>query len=676
MKKLVVWGFLLCMLTTALSISSLAAEQTYVYDFNETAGAMWSSTSQRSLNRSYKVFIDGGEAQTYSMYILTSGIGGKLRVYSPEMEFDTGACTSAELTMECWHLDGNDPEFDIKIYYSTDKGATWEGELPITVTKTEKRAVVTVDSSLTGPVYEITTGNICDAVKDKVITNLKIVPFGSVASVGAFRFTHLNIVTKGDAITMKQAANIDMAADKEPVVTYVPEINDSPVIQNMIDKTPAGGEVTIGVNPRTGDRNWEIGQPISVPSDITVYIDNATLRLADGVFCNIFHSANAYAERMTAEEQEKNIKIIGKGSAVLDGGKHNGKTEKTAGYPDIVQNTFIFFRNVDGFEVKNLTMKDSRYWANTYIFCENGIIEDITFDARNTAPNQDGIDLRIGCNNITINNIYGVTGDDTIALTALLHRVDTRWMVEGKDTAIHHVDISNVRAMCAGGHGVIRLLAQDGNKIYDVNIDNVYDLSIDEGGPRCAGLLRIGEHGYATVKQNEPGDIDRVTVSNVTSRAKFAVYVGTENVTWEHLKIRDVKAVEGSVAGGKISLDDMPSIDIDAETTEKVEDTTPESIVPENEKDLEGVLADLETVLVELEEVIAEYSDSLSDAEKNAILNDIDRINKAIAELNSLMGNNVGSDEVGCGSAMTVGAIASMCLSGACIAIIARKKKD
>ncbi len=593
MRKIISGLLLFCLLLPVFSVGSLADEQTYVYSFNEVAGAMWSSTSVRPLNRSYTVSIDGGEAKPFSMWILSSEMGDSLRVYSPEMELDTSACTSAELSMECWRIEGNDPDLAVRVFYSTDHGTTWT-ILPTVVTKTERTAVASGVGPC--PVYTVATDNICELVKDQVITNMKIIPFEGVNSIGAFRITDLTIQTVGAKVTMKQSVTIDISADKESVEEYVPEINDSPTIQKMIDDAPVGGEVTIGVNPRTGDGNWEIGQPISLPSDITVYIDNATLRLADDVFCNIFYSETAFDEHLTVEQEQKNIRIIGKGNAVLDGGKHNGKTETTAGVPDIVKNTFVFFRNVDGFEVKNLTMKNSRWWANTYVFCENGIIENITFDARNTAPNQDGIDLRIGCNNITINNIYGVTGDDTIALTALLHKFDTRWQVEGKDTEIHHVTITNVRALCSGGHGVIRLLAQDGNKVRDITIDTVYDLSIDNGGPRCGqGLIRIGESGYSTIKQNEPGDIDRVTVSNVTSRANSAVYVGTKNVTWEHLAIHNIKTIEGTVVGGEISLSDMPvtilygDIDEDGEVTAKDALMALKYVVGKNALDEDGI---------------------------------------------------------------------------------------
>ena len=55
----------------------------------------------------------------------------------------------------------------------------------------------------------------------------------------------------------------------------------------------------------------------------------------------------------------------------------------------------------------------------TFIYCRYGTITDIKFDCSNDAPNQDGIDLRLGCNNIEISDISGAAGDDAVALTAL-----------------------------------------------------------------------------------------------------------------------------------------------------------------------------------------------------------------------------------------------------------------
>ncbi len=331
----------------------------------------------------------------------------------------------------------------------------------------------------------------------------------------------------------------------------------SSIIQNMVDKASSGGTVTIGANPQSGERLWIIDKPISLHSDITVIIDDAVLRLADGVFCNIFYSEGAYepAGALGTDAPVRNIKIIGKGNAEFDGGTHNGKTERTVGSPEIIGNTFLFFRNVCGFEISGIKMSNSRWWASTCIFCENGVIKNITFDSRNNAPNQDGIDLRIGCNNIEIKDIRGATGDDTVALTALSGRFDSRWLVRGRPTDIHDIKIKDINARCLGGHGVIRLLAQDGNRIYNVNIENVYDLSIDVGGEKCRqGLIRVGENGYTSIKQNEAGDISNVHISHVTSRAVSAIYSGSDNVILgEYIFCDDIVAKEGVEFGGTLA---------------------------------------------------------------------------------------------------------------------------
>ncbi len=337
----------------------------------------------------------------------------------------------------------------------------------------------------------------------------------------------------------------------------IPELcmaDDSAFIQALVDRAGSGGTVTIGINPRTGDQSWEVRNAIMLPSDITVVIDGATVKLGDGAFCNVFCSSGAYDSSMAAGDVRKNIKIIGRGGATLDGGAYNGKSEATAGFPNITQNCFIVMRNVEGFEVSGLTLKNSRYWASVFWFCREGKIENITFYSANTAPNQDGIDVRIGCKNIDIKDIFGVTGDDTVALTALSHPMDRAFFVEGKDANIENITVANVNALCQGGHGVIRLLAQDGNQIKNVTIDGVYDASIAQGGPRCTqGLIRIGETGYSTLMPNVAGDIDSITVKNVISRANSAVYSGSENVTKEYLTVSNITAVEGTGFGGTLA---------------------------------------------------------------------------------------------------------------------------
>lgn len=95
--------------------------------------------------------------------------------------------------------------------------------------------------------------------------------------------------------------------------------HDSLTIQTAIDRACERNENKIvipRVNARTGETLWELQETIVLPSDFTLILDNCHLRMADGVYCNMFCNKNAYAEE---GEEQKNIAIIGIGNVVLDG---------------------------------------------------------------------------------------------------------------------------------------------------------------------------------------------------------------------------------------------------------------------------------------------------------------------------------------------------------------------
>lgn len=338
--------------------------------------------------------------------------------------------------------------------------------------------------------------------------------------------------------------------------------DDSDYIQNLIDTAVPDDSgikvVTIPkVNPcdSAGGSVYQIGKAIELSSNVTVKLDNCTLRLNDGVLCNVFISKGCYDKSMTTAQELKNISIIGIGNATIDGGKHNGVTEKTATSPDgfstVRYNTSIFFRNVNGFTVSGITIKEPRYWGMTFIYCRNGEISDIRFDCSNDAPNQDGIDLRLGCNNIKISNINGAAGDDAVALTALSIASDLYFKVQGKDGNIHDVSITDVKATSVGGHGIIRLLCHHGNKVYNIDIKNIEDI----GTNHVYGVLRIGDNNYAgTGTQMAYGDIHSVTIDGVISNGKMAILAPNSNVTTDHVTYKNV--TQKYAGGGLTNLKD------------------------------------------------------------------------------------------------------------------------
>ena len=309
--------------------------------------------------------------------------------------------------------------------------------------------------------------------------------------------------------------------------------DDSASIQNAVDaaaKSGSGKVVIPAWNVRTGRPGWTLSRAVLLPGDMTVVIDNARLVLADDVYANFFRSANTWTEKgCTTNGTLRNIRIIGQGTAVLDGGKANDLNESTSckdGRPHVRANCPILFQNVVDFEVRNLTIENHRYWGTCFCFCRRGRISDLHFIARYDRRNQDGINLRDGCRDIAIANISGQTGDDMIALSGIDRpRTDgyNCW-VEGLSPDICHVTISNVSgaAVC---HPLIALRNHNGTRLYDIAIDNVVDTPFEVP---CKGMdmrryaiMRIGNGIYWSSRKSTLGETSRITVRGV--RCSYSV---------------------------------------------------------------------------------------------------------------------------------------------------------
>lgn len=292
------------------------------------------------------------------------------------------------------------------------------------------------------------------------------------------------------------------------------------------------------LNAVSGKQIWIIEKTILLPSDMTVILSNCHLRMADGVICQMFSNSNDLSDiGNTIEGEQRNIRIIGEGNAILDGGEENPVNEVTGkknGLPSVRNNVTIGLHNVSGFVLDNFTIRDQRWWAIRCIFADSGRISNLHFELTNRVAkyarwrNQDGIDLRIGCHDVVIENITGETGDDVIALTALSRKGGSDYgdIVAGKSTEIHHVCIDRIFAFC-NFCAIIRLLSQQGNKIHDVSISNVFDTSRYGQTARVQMALRIGEDGYhqSADDRGKPGDIYNISVSNIHTRAASVIHL-------------------------------------------------------------------------------------------------------------------------------------------------------
>ena len=307
---------------------------------------------------------------------------------------------------------------------------------------------------------------------------------------------------------------------------------DSETIQNAVNYASENdlGRVTIPrFNERTGKTVWDIEKAIILPGHMTVVLEDAHLRLADGVFDNVFRSANWMTpEGKTLEGELSDIRILGTGRALIDGGIHNGLVEQMhrddpVKYPRLSVNLFIFLVNVRDFEISGIQFIESRWWSICCIYCRFGRIANLDFKMYGTSENQDGIDLRVGCEHILIENITGITGDDTVALTALPNDdlvPETALHVEGKRPDIHDVIIRNVMSSSHGCY-LLRLLCEDGAKIYNVLADGLYDTGRSISG----GIVSIGISSTYFVKDHarRMGDFTNITLRNLSTNAQQAI---------------------------------------------------------------------------------------------------------------------------------------------------------
>ena len=106
--------------------------------------------------------------------------------------------------------------------------------------------------------------------------------------------------------------------------------SDSESIQNAVNYAVDSGlkKVVIPrINQRTGESIWNIEKSIILVSGIEIILDNCKLRQADGVFDNVFRSHLVNEDAREPSAQLCDVRIVGKGNAVIDGGVHNGITE-------------------------------------------------------------------------------------------------------------------------------------------------------------------------------------------------------------------------------------------------------------------------------------------------------------------------------------------------------------
>ena len=312
---------------------------------------------------------------------------------------------------------------------------------------------------------------------------------------------------------------------------------------------------------------WEIDREIRLPSNFTLILQDCHLRMSDGSFCNMFVNEHHDTELgRTIDGRDRNINIIGRGEAIIDGGKYNGLSEKNHsrdGMPPIWKNNLILFTNVEGFKISGISCRNQRWWALNFIYCSYGYLGNIDFCANDTAidadgneyhylkrekydevlvKNADGIDLRQGCHDIVIENITGFTEDDTVALTGLNGRLERTFAVAGLSSDICNVEIRNIASasFCTN----VRLLNQGDIKLHDILIDGVYDKA-QESPHMESGIfaVRVGDTHLYGPRHSTKEETYNIQIRNVVGGGWYAVSLAGEI---DRLVMYGIEAINGA----------------------------------------------------------------------------------------------------------------------------------
>lgn len=311
--------------------------------------------------------------------------------------------------------------------------------------------------------------------------------------------------------------------------------DDAVSIQNAIDAASEAGVNKVVIpryNKRTDSMVWTVGATIQIPENMHLVLDNCHLQLAQGFAGQMFANSLAYTEGGTliAGEQTQ-IRIQGVGEAVLDGAAC-GKTE------DPWTGALIYLHNVRMFTVEGLRIQNHSGWGICLMYCAYGKIAYIDFDSKG----DDGVMLRCGCHDLTVEDITGYTGGSVVALEAEVGKdMEEAFHVMGQSIDLRDIIMKNIKATTCGGGDVVRLFNQDGAALYNILIENVSDISVPQTQSRPFCAVRIGGEKKENVRKALPGETKTITLRNVFTHAKYALAIsGTvSNSLMESIHLHD-----------------------------------------------------------------------------------------------------------------------------------------
>lgn len=267
--------------------------------------------------------------------------------------------------------------------------------------------------------------------------------------------------------------------------------------------------------------DFVVASSILIPSNRTVYIRNAWIKLADASYDNIFRNAD-----LTGDE---NIKIVGLGNAIIDGNavgnNDNYTTYGKGGAEFSYKYNLIVLCGVTTFEISGLTIVDHVHWTIMIQDSSFGSLHDIYLNHKTLTVNQDGIDFHTKCHDIDIYNIKGNVADDFFAIN--LHPgADLCVAINGHDTGdCYNIECYNWTVYYARLGSVLAVVPYLGNKTYSISS---HDHILYEAGSIFYTYVFDSITDKTHVKDITFNDIQ--TITNMGRGGLFFILLDVQNV--------------------------------------------------------------------------------------------------------------------------------------------------
>ena len=176
------------------------------------------------------------------------------------------------------------------------------------------------------------------------------------------------------------------------------------------------------------EKEYLLTEAFRVPSNTNILVDGARIKMSDGIFDNVFRSANVIIDENNPYDAAKkidgrisNVNIIGKNGAAIAGptvhyfgANRRGAMIKWIGDTFGWRGHLISLTSCDNMNFGGFYISDNNSYSVVVSDCTFSKFHDIFFNTDEL--NGDGIDV-VCSHDLEIYNIFGKTQDDTICLS-------------------------------------------------------------------------------------------------------------------------------------------------------------------------------------------------------------------------------------------------------------------